>query len=187
MIRYVIQSLWLALLAYWLISALRIKRAKQIEGSASRYLRMSLTVLVFVFLFSPSARIGWLGKRFVPRSEAIAVIGAVVTALGVGLAVWARRTLGQNWSAAVTLKESHELIRSGPYARIRHPIYSGVILGLLGTALAIGEWRALVGAAVLFASYFIKSRKEENLLAHEFGPAFQEHRSRTGMFLPRLG
>ena len=186
MIRFAIQSLWLALLAYWLISALQIKRAKQIERPASRFLRMALTVFVFAFLFSPSARINWLGKRFIPQSEAIAVIGAIITALGVALAIWARSTLGKNWSAAVTLKESHELIRSGPYARIRHPIYSGVILGLLGTALAIGEWRALIAVAVLFASYFIKSRKEEALLAREFGPAFQDHRSRTGMFFPRL-
>jgi protein-S-isoprenylcysteine O-methyltransferase Ste14 len=104
----------------------------------------------------------------------------------VGLAAWARYVLGRNWSASITLKESHELIRTGPYSRIRHPIYSGVILGLLGTALAIGERGALVAVGVLFASYFIKARSEESLLAREFGPAFQDHLSRTGMFLPRL-
>jgi protein-S-isoprenylcysteine O-methyltransferase Ste14 len=186
LIGYVIRSLWLALLVYWLISAFRIKRAKHIEGHASRRLRMALTVLVFSLLFSPTARVGWLGARFVPPSEIIAVVGAIATAFGVGLAVWARYVLGKNWSAAITFKENHELIRTGPYARIRHPIYSGIILGLLGTALAIGEWRALAGTAVMFASYFIKARSEESLLAREFGPAFQDHLSRTGMFLPRL-
>jgi protein-S-isoprenylcysteine O-methyltransferase Ste14 len=185
-IRTVIQSLWLALLVYWLVSAFRIKRAKQIEGRASRLLRMALTVLIFSFLASPRTRIGWLGERFIPPSKSIAIVGTVVTALGVGLAVWARSTLGGNWSAAITVKEDHELIRRGPYARIRHPIYSGVILGLLGTALAIGEWRALVAVAIMFASYFIKARREESLLAREFGSAFRDHLSRTGMFLPRL-
>jgi protein-S-isoprenylcysteine O-methyltransferase Ste14 len=187
MIRYLIPFLWLALVVDWLISALRIKPAKQIEGRAPRLMRMALTVSVFAFLFSPRAWVGWLGERFVPPSDAIAIVGTAVTALGVGLAAWARYSLGQNWSAAVTLKEAHELVRAGPYARIRHPIYSGVILGLLGTALALGEWRAIVAVAVLFVSYFIKARKEEAFLAFEFGRAFQDYCSRTGMFLPRLG
>jgi protein-S-isoprenylcysteine O-methyltransferase Ste14 len=185
-IRTIIRWLWLGLLAYWLVSARRIKRAKQMEGRASRLTRLAVTVLVFAFLLRPNMRGGWLGERFVPRSEGIAIAGAIVTALGVGLAAWARYVLGKNWSAAITLKESHELIRSGPYARIRHPIYSGIVLGLLGTALAIGEWRALVGTAIMFASYFVKARREEKLLAPEFGPAFQEHLRRTGMFLPRF-
>lgn len=186
LIGYVIRSLWLALLVYWLVSAFRIKRAKRIEGRASRLSRMALTVLVFGLLFNSRGRVGWLGARFVPPSEIIAVVGAIFTALGVGLAAWARYVLGKNWSAAIAFKENHELIRTGPYALIRHPIYSGIIVGLLGTALAIGEWRALVGTGVMFASYFIKARGEESLLAREFGPAFQDHLSRTGMFLPRL-
>lgn len=186
MIRHVIQVLWLGLLVYWLIGATQIKRAKRMERRGSRLMRLALTVFVFAFLFSPRTEVRWLGERFVLRSEAIAVIGAILTALGVGLAAWARYVLGKNWSAAVTLKEGHELIRSGPYARIRHPIYSGIILGLLGTALAIGEWRALVGAAVMWTSYFFKARREEALLSGEFGAAFRDHLGRTGMFLPRF-
>ena len=186
MIRFIIESLWLALLAYWLKGAWRVKRAKQVESRSSHLLRIALTIFTFTFLFNSWTRAGWLGKRFVPPSGAVAIAGAVVTALGVGLAAWARHSLGKNWSAAVTIKECHELIGTGPYARIRHPIYSGVILGLLGTALAIGEWRALIAVAVLFVSYFIKARKEEALLAREFGPAFEDHHSRTGVFLPRF-
>jgi protein-S-isoprenylcysteine O-methyltransferase Ste14 len=186
MIRYLIQFLWLALLLFWLVTGVRIKPAKQMERGGSRLTRMALTIFVFVFLLSHWGRIGWLAERFVPHSEAIAMLGALLTALGVGLAGWARYRLGTNWSSAVALKKGHELICAGPYARIRHPIYSGVLLGLLGTALAIGEWRGLVAFGVVFTSYFIKARKEEALLAREFGPAFDNHSSRTGMFLPRL-
>lgn len=173
-------------MAYWFVGALSAKPAKRTEGRASPLLRTSLTIFTFAFLFSPALRGGWLARRFVPQNPALAILGAILTALGVGLAAWARFALGRNWSAAVTLKHSHELIRAGPYARIRHPIYSGVVLGLFGTALVIGEWRALVALAVLFASWLIKARKEEALLASEFGPAFQEHRCQTGMFLPRF-
>ncbi len=149
-------------------------------------LRTGLTIFVFVFLFSPRVRVGWLGQRFVPPSRLVADIGVALTALGIGLAMWARYVLGRNWSAAVELKHSHELIRAGPYARIRHPIYSGVILALFGTALVVGEWRGLLAVTVLALSWFVKARKEEALLSAEFGPAFEEHRSRTGMFLPHF-
>jgi protein-S-isoprenylcysteine O-methyltransferase Ste14 len=174
------------MLAYWLVGALSVPPARKTEGRAWSVLRTGLTIFVFVFLFSPSVRVGWLGERFVPHNPVVAGVGVAMTALGIGLAVWARYVLGRNWSAAVSVKHSHELIRAGPYAGIRHPIYSGVILALLGTALVIGEWRALVAIAVLALSWFVKAKKEEALLSTEFGPAFDEHRSCTGMFLPRF-
>lgn len=186
MILRAIQLLWIGLLLYWLIAALNFEPAQRTEERRWALLRAALTIFVFVFMFSPALRTGWLGKRFVTGSVLVSSIGLVTTAAGVGLAVWARWVLGRNWSAAVSLKQSHVLIRSGPYARIRHPIYSGVVLGLVGTALAIGEWRALVAVSSLFLSWLLKSRKEEALLASAFGPAFIEHRSQTGMFLPRF-
>jgi len=181
-----VKFLWLVLLAYWLFGALKAKPARQRESTAASLLRTALTVSVFLFLFSPVARAGWFGARFIPRSGATSLSGLVLTAAGVALAIWSRYVLGQNWSAAVTLKHSHELIRKGPYARIRHPIYSGVILGLIGTALVIGEWRALLAVAALSLSWLVKARKEEKLLAREFGEAFEEHRAHTGMFWPRF-
>jgi protein-S-isoprenylcysteine O-methyltransferase Ste14 len=182
----VIQLLWLLLMVYWIAGATRSKPTRRTEWRAWSWIRLALTVFIFASLFSPAARIGWLAQRFVPQTFALAVTGLILTALGIGLAAWARYTLGRNWSAAVALKQSHELVSTGPYARIRHPIYSGVLLGLVGTALAIGEWRALLAVVVLAASWLVKARKEEALLAEEFGEAFAVHRSRTGMFLPRL-
>jgi protein-S-isoprenylcysteine O-methyltransferase Ste14 len=185
MIRGIIQLCWLIFAAYWLISARRVKPAKQTEGLVFRLLRIGIAIFVFWLLLSAGGRIGWLGRRFVPPSNILPIVGAVLTALGVAFAVWARYVLGKNWSAAVTIKESHELIGSGPYARIRHPIYSGVVLALLGTALAIGEWRGLLSVFVAFFSFLIKARKEEALLSGEFGSAFEDHLARTGMFFPR--
>ena len=84
------------------------------------------------------------------------------------------------------IKEGHELIRSGPYARIRHPIYTGILLATIGTALAIGEYRGLLAVGMLLTGFIRKARKEESFLAAEFGAAFDEHRRRTGFFLPRI-
>ncbi len=74
----------------------------------------------------------------------MAIIGLILTALGIAFAFWARYSLGQNWSSKVTIKVEHELIRNGPYAYVRHPIYTGILLALVGTALAIAEWRAVI-------------------------------------------
>jgi protein-S-isoprenylcysteine O-methyltransferase Ste14 len=101
------------------------------------------------------------------------------------LAVWARRNLGGNWSGVVTLKEGHELIGSGPYRRIRHPIYTGILVGFLGTTIALGRVAGLVGFAIMWASFWIKAQREEAFLGQEFGAKFEEHRERTGMFLPK--
>ena len=181
-----LRVLWLLFLAYWLWGAFRTKPVRRSESTAGYIVRTLLTIAVFFFLFSPTARIGWLASRFVPRSAVLAALGVAVTAAGIGLAIWARRILGRNWSAAVTIKRSHELILSGPYTLIRHPIYSGVSLALFGTALVIGEWKALLALAIILVSWFWKAQREEKLLAQEFGASYEAHRERTGMFVPRL-
>jgi protein-S-isoprenylcysteine O-methyltransferase Ste14 len=103
----------------------------------------------------------------------------------VAFAIWARRHIGRNWSGQVTIRKEHELIRTGPYARIRHPIYTGILLALAGTALAIGEYRAILAFAVIAIGFIVKAKREESFLAMQFGPAFDEHRQQTGFFLPR--
>jgi protein-S-isoprenylcysteine O-methyltransferase Ste14 len=101
-------------------------------------------------------------------------------------AIWARATIGREWSGEVQIKQGHRLIRSGPYAHIRHPIYTGLLLAVPGTALAIGEYRALIGLAVICFGFARKAKKEELFLAEQFGPEFEDHRRHTGFFLPRF-
>lgn len=181
-----VEYLWFALAIYWLISARQVKRTKQRESSLAFWFRYGAVIVIFEFLFSRWGEIGWLGARFLPQTETVAAIGLAVEAIGIGLAAWARYCLGANWSGAVTLKESHELISAGPYKRIRHPIYTGIELALVGTAIVIGEWRGVLAFAMIFIAHFFKARKEEAFLSREFGPAFEAHRARTGMFLPKL-
>lgn len=183
----VVQYVWIALAIYWIISARQVKRAKEREALFAFWLRIGLLVVIFEFLFSRWGRIGWLGARFLPDTQAVAAIGLAIEIAGVALAAWARYCLGANWSGAVTLKEGHELISMGPYKRIRHPIYTGIAVGLAGTAIVIGEWRGVLAFGAIFIAHFIKARKEEAWLAREFGGTFESHRAHTGMFLPKIG
>jgi len=139
----------------------------------------------YVLLFNDDLSRGWGGTRFLPDRASVGLAGVALTGAGVAMAIWARWHLGENWSAMVTLKEGHELIRSGPYRRIRHPIYSGMLVGLLGTALALGEYRGLIAFGIALVNYYLKAKKEERFLFEEFGDKFSEHTQHTGMFLPK--
>jgi protein-S-isoprenylcysteine O-methyltransferase Ste14 len=108
------------------------------------------------------------------------------TAGGLALAIWSRRTLGRNWSGRIGLKRGHELVRSGPYALARHPIYTGVIVALAGTALYIGEWRALLALPMFALGFWLKAAREEALLESEFGTEYRDYRCETGMLVPRV-
>ncbi len=141
--------------------------------------------LGLTLLFNPRAHYSWLGMRFAPDTIAVAVAGIVLTAAGVALAMWARLVLGENWSAAVSIRKNQELIRMGPYRIMRHPIHTGMLLGLLGTAVVVGEVRSLLALVILGLGFYLKARKEEVFLLREFGGGFEAHAKHTGMFLRR--
>jgi protein-S-isoprenylcysteine O-methyltransferase Ste14 len=177
---------WLVFLAYWVVSALKLKSVKLREPRGERLIQLIFMVIAYVLMFNDGVGRGWLATRFVPASPAIGKIGVAVTVAGIAFAIWARWHLGENWSATVTLKEGHELISSGPYRHVRHPIYTGMLLAFVGTALALGEYRALISVCIVLVAFYAKAKKEEHFLAQEFGDKFREHSRRTGMFLPRL-
>ncbi|HXM60366.1 MAG TPA: isoprenylcysteine carboxylmethyltransferase family protein [Terriglobales bacterium] len=177
---------WYALLIYWALSALRLKRIKVSEDPASRLWHIGIMVLAFMLLYSDRLALGPLGWRFAPQSALVWAPGILLTYVGAGLAIWARYSLGQYWSGRVTLKEDHQLIRVGPYAYVRHPIYSGLLLAMGGTALVVGEWRALVGVLLALFELSRKAAKEEALLATEFGDQYGEYRRQAGFLTPRF-
>ena len=180
-----INALWILFGLYWLVSALKRKKTKQRETWSQRFRYVLPLVVASYLLVRPEARYGWLGVRVVPASLAVEWIGVLPTAAGVAVALWARWHLGANWSGVVTLKEGHELIRTGPYRTIRHPIYTGILLALLGTAVAMGEMRGLLAVAIAWLSFYWKARREESFLTQEFGEKYEAHAKQSGMFLPK--
>ena len=104
-------------------------------------------------------------------------IGACIVVAGLAFTVWARIHLGRNWSGTVTLKYGHELVRSGPYRIVRHPIYTGLLVAFAGSAIARGEWRGIVAVFIAFAALWRKLRLEERWMVETFGNEYLEYRA----------
>ncbi len=181
-----LQFLWAAWIFYWFVSSLNVRRTVRREPTFRRWSTIAIMITAAVLLGYTGLQLGILQHRFVPDNDEIRAVGLLLTMAGLGIAVWARVHLGQFWSARVTLKEGHELIQSGPYSLVRHPIYSGILIAVFGTALFIGEWRALLGVFLIWLGHTQKARREEKLLSEQFGEVFARYRQRTGALLPRL-
>jgi protein-S-isoprenylcysteine O-methyltransferase Ste14 len=117
-------------------------------------------------------------------TPALGVVTDCMVLAGAAFSIWARITLGRNWSAEVTFKQDHELIESGPYALARHPIYTGLFFMALGTAINYGR---AIGFAVLFAlcaSFWWKARQEERMMSSHFPDAYADYKMRVRAIIP---
>ncbi|HEY1748253.1 MAG TPA: isoprenylcysteine carboxylmethyltransferase family protein [Xanthobacteraceae bacterium] len=177
---------WLAWLAYWFVAALNVKRTERRERFAPLILNRAPLVIGALLLAFERQPLHWLSSRFLPLSQAFYWIGLFMLVAGLAFAVWARRYLGRNWSGIVTVKQDHELIRSGPYALVRHPIYTGLLFAILGTAVAIGEWRGLIAFVLITAGFVIKLRTEEKFMSETFGTQYAHYRAEVPALIPFL-
>lgn len=181
-----ITVLWLAWGIYWLIAAASAKRTRRRESLASRFSHLAPLFLGAFLLSSPRIASPYLTARYLPPTYACFWLGFVLVGLGLVFAIAARVWLGGNWSGTVTLKQNHELIRTGPYSFVRHPIYTGILLAILGSAIAQGEWRSLIALALIAAAFIYKIRVEESFLAEEFGPAFTRYQQEVPALVPLM-
>jgi protein-S-isoprenylcysteine O-methyltransferase Ste14 len=178
--------LWIAFIVYWRIKAADTKTAQRIEPTASRILRALALGVVIVLLSTTRIPLPWLYRQLWPSDLWSFCIGAAVTVAGLLFAVWARQHLASNWSSAVTIKQGHELITSGPYALVRHPIYTGILTGFLGTAIALAQVRGVIGFVLLFISFWAKLRLEEEWMRSQFGETYATYAHRTAALVPYL-
>lgn len=178
--------LWTAFCALWLIMALKTKPAQQRESISSR---LSYTVFVFAAFYlvvGKNITQPWLRIHLFQTTPLSDWLGVALTAAGIGFAVWARLYLGGNWSGAVTVKVDHELVRTGPYRFVRHPIYTGLIVALLGTALQRAQVRGLIAIGLLYVGFKMKSKIEEQAMIRTFGAQYDEYSRTTGAIVPKL-
>ena len=175
---------WFVLIAVWLAGALTTKRSVRRHSGAARAIQTVLVLMAYFLIFDPDTGIGFLGWRFVAPSEVVEWTGAAIALAGLLFALWARIYIGRNWSSAVTVKEDHELIQSGPYTIVRHPIYTGLLLAIFGTALEVGKVRGVIGFILATIGWRLKSFVEEQLMSAQFGAEYAAYKSRVKALVP---
>ena len=176
-------GLWIVLSVYWELAARHASQPATRESGASRALHLALVGAGQLVLLLP---IPGLRARWVAPLPAVIAVGLAIEVAAVAFSIWARRTLGRHWSGAITTKVGHELIRSGPYRWVRHPIYTGMFALSIGTALVSGEMHTLVGFALLIVAFARKIALEERLLARTFGAEWQDYRATTKAVVPGI-
>ena len=162
------------------------KPAAQSESWPSRLMHTVPLAVAFYLLAVTATPWPALNIRFLQFSPAMFWLGAALTAAGLALAVWARLLLGGNWSSNVTIKQDHQLVATGPYRWVRHPIYTGLLLALCGSALTVGEWRGPLAVLVAAASLWRKLRIEETFMGQQFGDAYAAYSRHTAALIPFL-
>jgi protein-S-isoprenylcysteine O-methyltransferase Ste14 len=168
---------WAAFWALWLVAAFFVKRGR---GSWSGELQIRAVIVVIVIVL---VRLGAFGHSGLNVAAWRAGLGLVLFAIGLGFAVWARVHIGRNWGTPMTQKEDPELVTSGPYRLVRHPIYSGVLVAIVGTAVAL-SWLWLIAAALAGIYFGYAATVEERFLAKQFPDTYPAYRRCTKMLLP---
>jgi protein-S-isoprenylcysteine O-methyltransferase Ste14 len=176
---------WVVLGLVWLPGYFTSKSTANVPSLAMQIPATALLAIGFVFLLNPQTR--FLNAPVMPHDTLIGIIGVALALAGVGFAIWARLALGANWSGlVVTSKEGHELVQSGPYAIVRHPIYTGILLAMIGTALTRGILAGYIGVAAGLVAIMIRINIEEQLMSERFGDAYQAYRRRARKLVPFL-
>ena len=183
---YLFPAMWLSFLAYWWAKSTNVKVTERHESVSSRLARLVSIACAGALLWLPRVPISLLNQRFLPLGPLCFWSGAVLTAVGLVFSVWARRRLGENWSQAVTVKEAHELITGGPYSLVRHPIYTGLLLAFVGSAVARGEWRGLLAVALVFGSLWNKLKLEERWMREQFGESYEAYSRQVAALVPYI-
>jgi protein-S-isoprenylcysteine O-methyltransferase Ste14 len=174
----VILVLWVAFWIYWLAAATTGVRAGRTRWGRFAGFRIAVILLILLLV-----RTRTIKGQTLTSDPVLQAIGLVVFLAGLALAIWARRYLGQNWGMPMSEKVDPELVTTGPYRRVRHPIYSGLILAMIGTAIAL-SWYWLL-AVVLVGSYFVYSAvMEERYMAGLFPDTYPAYKRSTNMLVP---
>jgi protein-S-isoprenylcysteine O-methyltransferase Ste14 len=174
-------ALWLGFMIYWSVAARHTAPTKSRESHASRRLHELLLNGALLLIFVP---VPGFERRILPSGWWVVVVGLAIQAASMLLAVSARRHLGRNWSAEISKKADHELVRSGPYGLVRHPIYTAILGMFLGMATVSGDLHAFVGVVLVAIAYARKIRLEEKNLREVFGASYDDYVRSTRALVP---
>lgn len=173
--------LWLGFTVYWSYEGKNSAPVKTAESAKSQGIHQLFTNLAIIVLFAP---LPGLTRYFLPQPHYLVWVGFAIQATFLLLAVWARRHLGRNWASAVRIGEGHELVKSGPYRILRHPIYTTIIGMYVGSVIASGEYHALLALTMIVFAYLRKSSMEDAILSTAFGSQYDDYRRNTWALVP---
>ena len=180
----IISACWTLFAVIWLLAAFPTKKSIYRESRAQR-LRYVIPIVLGGFLLAKGHRLSDpLNHRVIPHVDALAWIGVALCVAGLAFCIWARFTLGRNWSRVVTLKGGHELITSGPYALVRHPIYTGLLTMFVATVIVLGHVAGIIAMPFVFVSFWIKLRYEEKLMLKQFPEQYAAYQQRVKRIIP---
>lgn len=177
-------ALWMTFTLYFAARyrPVQVKR----DGGFNIFSRERVYLLLGALLiFFPRTHLSFLAMPF-HRNEATALAGLCLTITGLAFAAWARDVLGRYWSGRVIVQQQHQLITDGPYAYVRHPLYTGLLLAMTGTVLIAGDVGSLLGFFFAIGFFTLKAQREERILETEFGSVYANYRAHTGGLLPRI-
>jgi protein-S-isoprenylcysteine O-methyltransferase Ste14 len=183
---YIAYAAWVLILIVWIPGYFSSRKAARIDRPLLQAATTSLIALAFLLLFQRRST-GLLGVRLSAAPAAVALLADIVCVAACLFAIWARLTLGRNWSGAMaSLGEDHELVQAGPYRYVRHPIYTGFLLAMLGTAITIGTLSSYLAVIVGLVAFRLRIGIEETLLLAQFPQAYPAYRQRTAALIPGL-
>ncbi len=185
-IKIALNLTWAIVLFYWIWSSKNNKKSIQTESFLKRFYLYWIPQIIAVILLGPG---DWFGhmlirENFIEHTNMVGMIGLIICISGALLTCWSRYLLGPNWSATVQLKENHELIKSGPYSYVRHPIYTGFLLLFIGNTLIVGDYRGIIAIAIVFISFLRKLKLEEKWLKIHFGENYVNYMKDTKAIIP---
>ena len=187
---------WVGFLVYWAVMAISVKKTHVKEPFAKRTMYGVALLVAFWLMFQGQilpqtghmnvftvAAVPFADPVFLPTAMT-GLIGLILAILGLALAIWARTTLGRNWSGDVTIKKDHELITAGPYEYVRHPIYTAMLTMFVGTWLALGNIGGIAGFVVMLYGFWVKLKKEEAFMLKTFPDQYPAYAKRVKRLIP---
>jgi protein-S-isoprenylcysteine O-methyltransferase Ste14 len=184
MVDQAVLFLWMPIFLLWTFTARTSKETVQSSSESQSRIAIRLVWFAWLLLFSRGFRRATLSSKFMSATAGTIAIGLALTIVGLAFATWARLCIGRNWSRMIEVKHDHELIRKGPYAIVRHPIYSGFMVATLGTAIAFAEWSGLIAFSLLATAWAYKARLEEAAMLEQFGTKYERYRQEVKGLVP---
>ena len=185
--------LWVVWIIYWIVGEPLYQFAKHHSktivkrGGRGNILSYLFLIAAFGILqISFTGQLAFLGEGFLPDTPAVWLLGFALAVAGLVFSVWARVYLGSNWSPAAMLKKGQTLVRSGPYGIVRHPIYSGLIVAIIGTALVYGGYRVIISVVCVFLFAWVRITEEEKLMSNQFGEEYTEYKKEVKAIIPGI-